>query len=79
MLRPIPVLMAALCTALPALADRVERTEVRSGLSPGERVVISALGGMDEEQRVRVTYTDPATAAGYNKPKAVNDNFKGFN
>jgi multidrug efflux pump subunit AcrA (membrane-fusion protein) len=57
----------------------IERTEVRSGLSPGERVVISALGGMDEEQRVRVTYTDPATAAGYNKPKAVNDNFKGFN
>lgn len=57
----------------------IERTEVRTGLRPGERVVISALGEMDEDQRVRVTYTDPATAAGYNKPKAINDNFKGFN
>ena len=57
----------------------IERTEVRAGLKPGERIVISALGDMEEGRRVRAAYTDPATAAGYNKPKAVNDNFKGFN
>ena len=57
----------------------IERTEVRSGLKPGERVVISAIGSLEDGQRVRTRYTDPVTAAGYNKPKQVNDSFKGFN
>ncbi|MEA2733622.1 MAG: hypothetical protein QOE14_73 [Humisphaera sp.] len=57
----------------------VERSEVRSGLRPGERIVISAVGDLQDGQRVRTSYTDPATAAGLNKPKQANDNFKGFN
>ena len=56
----------------------IERTEVRTGLQPGQRVLISAVGGLEEGQRVRTTYTDPVTAAGYNKPKAVEDSFRGF-
>ena len=57
----------------------IERSEVRTGLKPGQRIVISTIGDMQDGQRVRTTYTDPATAAGMNKPKQVNDNFKGFN
>ena len=57
----------------------IERSEVRSGLKPGERVVISTVGDLQPGRRVRTSYTDPATAAGMNKPKQVNDNFKGFN
>jgi len=57
----------------------IERSEVRSGAKPGDRVVISTIGEMEDGQRVRMSYTDPVTAAGLNKPKQVNDNFKGFN
>jgi RND family efflux transporter MFP subunit len=57
----------------------IERSEVRSGAKPGDRVVISTVGDMEDGQRVRTSYTDPVTAAGLNKPKQVNDNFKGFN
>ena len=57
----------------------IERSEVRSGAKPGDRVVISTIGEMEDGQRVRTSYTDPVTAAGLNKPKQVNDNFKGFN
>ena len=57
----------------------IERSEVRSGLKPGQRIVISTVGDMQDGRRVRTSYTDPATAAGMNKPKVVNDNFKGFN
>jgi len=56
----------------------IERSEVRTGLKPGQRIVISTIGDMQDGRRVRTTYTDPATAAGMNKPKQVNDNFKGF-
>jgi multidrug efflux pump subunit AcrA (membrane-fusion protein) len=56
----------------------IERSEVRSGLKPGQRIVISTVGEIRDGRRVRTTYTDPATAAGMNKPKVVNDNFKGF-
>jgi multidrug efflux pump subunit AcrA (membrane-fusion protein) len=56
----------------------IERSEVRSGLKPGDRIVISTVGDIPDGRRVRTTYTDPATAAGMNKPKVVNDNFKGF-
>jgi len=57
----------------------IERSEIRTGLKPGERIVISTIGDMENGQRVRTSYTDPVTAAGLNKPKQVNDNFKGFN
>lgn len=57
----------------------IERTEIRSGLKPGETIVISTVGDLAQGRRVRTTYTDPASAAGMNKPKAVDDNFKGFN
>jgi multidrug efflux pump subunit AcrA (membrane-fusion protein) len=57
----------------------IERSEVLTGLKPGDRVVISTVGDIKDGQRVRTSYTDPATAAGMNKPKQVNDNFKGFN
>ena len=57
----------------------IERSEVRNGAKPGDRVVISIIGDMQDGQRVRTSYTDPVTAAGLNKPKQVNDTFKGFN
>ncbi|MEO6434749.1 MAG: efflux RND transporter periplasmic adaptor subunit [Tepidisphaeraceae bacterium] len=57
----------------------IERTEVRNGLKPGVRIVISTIGDLEAGHRVRTNYTDPNTAAGYNKPKQVKDSFKGFN
>jgi RND family efflux transporter MFP subunit len=57
----------------------IERSEIRTGLKSGERIVISTIGDLQDGQRVRTSYTDPVTAAGLNKPKQVNDNFKGFN
>jgi RND family efflux transporter MFP subunit len=57
----------------------IERSEVVTGVKPGDRIVISAIGDLQDGQRVRTSYTDPITAAGLNKPKVVNDNFKGFN
>jgi len=57
----------------------IERSEVVTGVKPGDRIVISAIGDLQDGQRVRTSYTDPMTAAGFNKPKVVNDNFKGFN
>jgi len=57
----------------------IERTEIRSGLKPGDRIVVSTVGELLEGRRVRTRYTDPATAAGSNRPKVVDDNFKGFN
>jgi HlyD family secretion protein len=57
----------------------IERSEVLMGLRPGARIVISTVGDIPDGRRVRTTYTDPATAAGMNKPKEVTDNFKGFN
>lgn len=56
----------------------IERTEILSGVRPGQRVVISTVGDMSDGRRVRTTFTDPVTAAGLNKPKQVNDSFKGF-
>jgi HlyD family secretion protein len=57
----------------------IERSEVVTGVKPGDRIVISAIGDLQDGQRVRTSYTDPMTAAGLNKPKVANDNFKGFN
>ena len=47
----------------------VERVEVLSGMSAGDRVVISPVGGLKEGQPVRTQFMDPTTAAGLNKPK----------
>jgi RND family efflux transporter MFP subunit len=47
----------------------VERVEILSGLSPGDRVVISPVAGVREGQTVRTTFVDPTAAAGLNKPK----------
>jgi HlyD family secretion protein len=57
----------------------VERVEIVSGLKLGDRVIITPIGDTKPGQHVRTSYQDPATAAGVNKPKAVTDNFKGFN
>jgi hypothetical protein len=56
----------------------IERSEVLSGVKPGEKVLISAPGDMKDGQRVRASYTDPIAAAGLNKPKVATDAFKGF-
>lgn len=56
----------------------IERTEVVSGLTTGNTIVISAVGNLKDGRRVRTTRMDPVAAAGLNKPKAVNDSFKGF-
>lgn len=57
----------------------IERSEILAGVKPGDRIVVSAIGELQDGQRVRTSYTDPITAAGMNKPKVVNDGFKGFN
>lgn len=56
----------------------IERTEVKSGMKNGDKVVISAIGDLEPGKRVRTEYVDPVTAAGVNKPKVVSDSFKGF-
>ncbi|HEX8523693.1 MAG TPA: efflux RND transporter periplasmic adaptor subunit [Tepidisphaeraceae bacterium] len=56
----------------------VERTEILSGLTVGERVAISPVAGYRDAQRVRSSYTDPIVAAGLNKPPAIQEAFKGF-
>jgi HlyD family secretion protein len=57
----------------------VERVELLDPLPPGDRVVISPIGDLQEGQSVRTAYMDPQTAAGLNKPREVEGNFKGFN
>lgn len=54
------------------------RTEIRAGLHPGEKVVISAMNSPHDGQRVRSKYQDPMTAAAANEPKAAQEGFKGF-
>ncbi len=56
----------------------IERTEVRSGMKAGDKVVISAIADLKEGKRVRTSYLDPVSAAGLNKPKVATDAFKGF-
>ena len=56
----------------------IERAEVVSGLSPGDRVVVSPLGKLTEGRSVRTDHVDPNAAADANKPKAA-ETFKGFN
>ncbi len=56
----------------------VERTEIVSGVSSGERIVISALDGDANGRHVRTTYMDPIAAAGLNKPPPIQEAFKGF-
>lgn len=47
----------------------VERVEILSGLTVGDRVVISPVAGLKKGQPVRTTFMDPGAAAGLNKPK----------
>jgi RND family efflux transporter MFP subunit len=47
----------------------IERTEVLSGLSKDDHVVISPVATLKEGQRVRTTFLDPTVAANVNKPK----------
>ena len=47
----------------------VERTEIATGLTDGEAVVISPVLGLAEGQRVRTVFTDPIQAALLNRPK----------
>jgi len=56
----------------------VERTEVISGIEPGDRIVISPVSESQQGKTVRWQYIDPVTAAGLNKPAAASSGFKGF-
>ena len=47
----------------------IERTEVLSGLSKDDQIVVSPIAGLSEGQRVRTNSIDPTTAANINKPK----------
>jgi HlyD family secretion protein len=58
----------------------VERSEIVSGISAGDLVVLTPPTDLEVGQHVRVTELDPATAAGLNKsPEAEAGNFRGFN
>ena len=48
----------------------VEKTEILSGVNPGDRVLISPAAGLSDGQSVRAQYMDPIAAAALNKPKA---------
>lgn len=56
----------------------IERVEILSGLSPGDRVVISPASSLADGQGVNTTSMDPSAAAGLNKPPPITDAFKGF-
>ena len=56
----------------------VERTEVLSGIRSDDQVLISAVEGFSDGQRVRTQSMDPAEAAGLNKPKTADSPFRGF-
>jgi multidrug efflux pump subunit AcrA (membrane-fusion protein) len=57
----------------------IERTQILSGLAPGDRIVISPTMGLSEGQAVREHYIDPTVAGNINKPKDSDSSFKGFN
>jgi multidrug efflux pump subunit AcrA (membrane-fusion protein) len=57
----------------------VQRTEVISGIKPGDHVVISPIGSIKPGQQVGTDYLDPKTAAGLNKEPDQVGSFKGFN
>lgn len=57
----------------------IERIEIKSGLQPGERVVISSVGNLPDGKHVRPQFTDPTQAAGLNTKPEKDNNFKGFN
>jgi len=56
----------------------IQRTEILSGVEPGDQVVVSPIGNLREGQEVRTTSLDPGVAAGLNEPKTSVSQFKGF-
>jgi RND family efflux transporter MFP subunit len=57
----------------------IQRTEILSGLQPGDEVVVSPIANLRLDQEVRVSRIDPQTAAGINAPQAMDPNaFKGL-
>jgi multidrug efflux pump subunit AcrA (membrane-fusion protein) len=56
----------------------IERSEITSGVRPGEKVVISPIGDLHEGQRVRTKFMDPIAAAGLNKKEVEEQPFKAF-
>ena len=50
----------------------IQRTEILSGLQPGDEVVVSPIGNLQVGQQARITSIDPVAAAGINQPKAGN-------
>jgi HlyD family secretion protein len=56
----------------------VERTEVLSGLAPGDQIVIDPVAGFKEGQTVATTFINPADAAGLNKKEVEEQPFKAF-
>jgi len=55
----------------------VERTEILSGLSEGQKVVITPTSNLSDGQRVNTQDVDPAYAANLNTPVQTSE-FKGF-
>jgi HlyD family secretion protein len=56
----------------------IERTEIVSGIKPGDRVIITPIGSIAEGQAVRASLVDPLTAAGLNKKQVEEQPFKAF-
>jgi hypothetical protein len=56
----------------------IERTEITSGLKPGDRVIISPVADYADGKRLRATFMDPIAAAGLNKPPPIQEAFKSF-
>jgi len=56
----------------------MERTEIVSGVSKGDVVIISPTLDLDPGQSVRTHWIDPLLAAGLNEPKTSSGTFKGF-
>ena len=56
----------------------IERTEIISGVSKGDQVVISPIMDLEPGQSVRTHWIDPMVASDLNEPKSSDDSFKGF-
>ncbi len=55
----------------------VERTEILSGISEGQTIILSPTTSLSQGQRVTTQFIPPTQAANLNTP-VVNDEFKGF-
>lgn len=58
-------------TAVELGLKSIQRTEVLSGLKPGDEIVVSPIGNLTAGQKVRVSTIDPAAAAGIDEPESL--------